>query len=198
MPSLDPAVLLARGIALGNASKTHVTDGVNACLPNALFNDINNPVRAHVRQRERPEHRLMICMAANGFNITEIAEKSGYSAQAVSSILREPWARARIIGMQQEVGMDELQRTIRQGASGAIARIRQRAENDQVDPGVRERADEYLANRYLGKPKEQVEHTHKPVDKLSDSELTAIIEQGLQVAGEVGEIELKVDGAGAA
>jgi hypothetical protein len=160
---------------IATLDRTPSYNGVNSKLPNALFNDIDPAPGQYVPKKEQPAHRLMVCMAANGFTITEIAEKMQRTVSSVSTVLRQPWARARLTAMMQEAGMDELQRLIKQEASGAIIRIVARAKDKAVDPGVRQRADEYLGNRYLGKPKETVEVSTKPLDKLTDAELTSII-----------------------
>ena len=171
-----------------------VTGGINSQLPNALFNDIE-PRPGLSTRHEKTTHRLMICLAANGYTVTEIADKSGYTVSAISNILRQPWARARIISMQQEAGMDELSQLIRGEAKQAILRIKDRARNELLQaqaPAICQRADEYLADRYLGKAKQSVEHSSKPFDQMNDAELLKIVQ------GAVGEQDIEEIGAGAA
>ena len=192
--------------SLTSADRSPIYDGVNSKLPNALFNDIDaRPHRMH--KKELIPHRLMICLAANGFTHIEIAEKTGYQVSNVSNVLRQPWARARILAMQQDAGMDELQRTLRTACTGAVARVIERAENEVIQlssPGLAQKVDEYLIDRYLGKPKNQVEHSTKPTEKMTDAEITDILrkfqleQEGAEsVDRVVGEVELTHEGAGA-
>jgi lambda repressor-like predicted transcriptional regulator len=192
-----------RACAIARESKTTnqaLSNGVNSQLPNAYFN-APEPSQTLLRQREKPEHRLWICLKANGFSNVEIAEREGVACQTVSIVLRQPWAQARIIAMQQEAGMDELQRTLKVGCSGAVARILKRAENmDVVAPALAQRVDEYIVDRYLGKASQTIEHVTKPVVKMTDAELADVIrkydvEQSND--GVVGQVELEHEGVGA-
>ena len=98
---------------IGQVDKTPHFNGVNAELPDAYYN-AHDP--QYLLQKEKPAHRLMAFMAANGYKNVEIAEKTRYSVAAVSNTIRQPWMQAMIQAEQRKVGVDELRETFRAGA----------------------------------------------------------------------------------
>ena len=71
-----------------------------------LANDVPPPVSL---QKEAPQHVLMVYMQASGKSNKEIAQATGYTAQAVGNILRQPWARQRFLRIAQEAGSSAVQ-----------------------------------------------------------------------------------------
>lgn len=149
--------------------------GVNIKLPDAFYNDID-PAKGQMHKRERPAHRLMIMMAANGATIKEIAEKLELSATNVSNVLRQPWAREKLQNFMKENAEESLQDILKGAAAPALKRIIAIAETSE-DEAVKLRANQDITDRFLGKASQKVITEDVTPEKLSDEELERLIQQ---------------------
>jgi hypothetical protein len=152
-------------------------NGVNAEMEDGFHNDTDPTFH---RKRELPVHRLMIFMSANGWTNREIAEKVGQTEHNVSQVLRQPWARQRIVAIQREAGEGESAQLFRNGATAAYERIMKIAEHAVLE-SERLKANMYLVNRFYGQPTQPIEQVGKKPEELTTDELQA------QLAGLLGE-----------
>jgi hypothetical protein len=122
---------------------------------------------------EKPHHRLILYMAARDFSNHEIAEASGFTAPWISQVLRQPWARKVLTEELNRAGRDELSGILEGAAKDSLftlIELRDSAENESV----RRSAADSLLDRFLGKPKQSIEH-HVDGDlaSIDDSKLVA-------------------------
>jgi len=161
----------------GHTSKERRTNGDNSRLTDALFNDIEPGL---VLQREKPVHRLIVELAQRGGTVQAIAAEVGMTQQHVSQVLRQPWARQRIVNGLKESIQNELKELLERSARPALERIVTLSESAE-DLRVKADANKYLVDRLLGKPSQPVEDRTVEPNKLSDDELNR------RVTGIVGE-----------
>lgn len=146
-------------------------DGPNSKLPDAFHND-HEPVL--LLKKETAKHRLCVFMAASGANHQEIAEAVGLQAAAVSNILRQPWARARIQAEIKHAGQDELRNLLSSAALPALERLIHLSESATKED-VKLRANNSILDRFLGKSVQPYADETKPSTELTDEELHARI-----------------------
>lgn len=107
-------------------------------------------------QSEKPWHRLAIMLAASGHTVTEIANKLERTVCWVSILLRQPWARERLIHEINLAGRDEIE-TILKGAGAPALRkviaLSESAASEQVALA----ASREVLDRLLGKAVQKIE-----------------------------------------
>lgn len=120
----------------------------------ALFND--RPARVDV-QREKPEHRIMLVLKAQGYSNAEIAEVAGYSRVMVNTIMRQPWARARLLDMINEKGGDAIQKVLSGEILNSVDTLVEVRDDVNAGHQARLSAANSILDRALGRPTQKVE-----------------------------------------
>lgn len=119
---------------------------------------------------EKPEHRLLLWMKAQGASNREIARQSGYTEPWLSQLFRQPWAKDRLVQIMTDEGKDLVQGLLQSACADSIYKLmelRDGAESEQVQ---RSAADSLL-DRWLGKPRQTIEATTAQVNlNLEDVE----------------------------
>lgn len=108
---------------------------------------------------EKAEHRLVIFMKAKGCSNREIAAASGFTEPWISQILRQPWARQRLVDEISKVGRSQINTVLEGAALDSVFTLIDIRDSEKVQPAVRRAACVDLLDRFLGKPKQQVEVT---------------------------------------
>lgn len=152
-------------------------------LENELYTQGCDPQR----QKEKPVHRLMAVLAAQGLSPSEIAEHTGMKVELVRSVLREPWAKRVVAQLLMDRGRQAAETILKSAASDSVftlIELRDTAKSEAVRKGC---ADSIL-DRYLGKPTQYVKS--EKVDKImspreKDKELDS------EIARLAGEIQLE-------
>jgi hypothetical protein len=134
--------------------------------PDSLWQD---PVPLQDVASEKPWHRLAIMLAAQGCTVTNIARKLDKSVSWVSLLLRQPWARERLVSELMTEGRDELDVLIKGAGPEAFKRIMQMGESAESE-AVKFAANKEIVDRHLGKTVVKVE---QKVGKL-DLDMAAI------------------------
>lgn len=132
--------------------------------------------------RETPFHRLMIYAHASGKSVQEIALQTGYSAAQVSAVLRQPWARQRLLQLLKETNMDAIQHFHDTEVMPSLEVLREIRDDAQEKASSRIVAANSILDRALGKPLQQVktDNTNRNVpDDMArlDAELDALRKQ---------------------
>jgi hypothetical protein len=122
--------------------------------PDKLFNDRDPQL---VVMREQPEHRIAIMMAAAGMPRKEIAARLGYTYVYIGQLLRQPWARTRLIEEIKRNGGDELMAVLRAEQLRSVETIIEVRDDPKARPADRTAAANSILDRYLGKPTQRVE-----------------------------------------
>lgn len=131
---------------------------------------------------EKPIHRVMIFAHARGATINEIAKMTGYTVQAVTLVLNQPWARERLVQILKETGMDEIKHFHKTQVMPALQTLQEIRDNPQARHADRIAASREILDRALGKSTIHVESNttiqNIPVEvsKL-DQELAAVRKQ---------------------
>lgn len=137
--------------------------------PDALYGD--RPPNLRIKA-EKPEHRIVLFLKGQGLSNNEIAERTGYTYPWISQLLRQPWARKRLVEEITASGRDAVTDIIKSAAEDSVWTLIAERDNDNAKPSERISAANSLLDRFLGKPTQKVEQTIKtgPLDTLADTE----------------------------
>lgn len=115
----------------------------------------SNPYKVYAR--EKPEHRLMIFLKAQGLSNKEIAVRMDYTEITVGEVLRQPWARIRLVAELKEAGRDEIQAVIKGEGLNSIFTLVDLRDDVQVPAATRRASADSILDRFLGKATQKVE-----------------------------------------
>jgi hypothetical protein len=129
---------------------------------------------AYTLQAERPEHRIIIYLKAEGYSNIEIADKLGWTPAGVANIVKQPWAAKRIVDVIHEKGGDMVQQLLQGAAVDMVQQLITEAQHAGCSRDRIVAADKVL-DRIYGKPNQSIVH-HKGTDlnTLSDEQLATI------------------------
>lgn len=149
--------------------------------PDALYNDKLAPLRL---KKEKPEHRIIVLLKAQGYSNKEIAERMGMTSVAVGYILRQPWCRERLLAEINSSGRDAVNELLRGAVADAVLTLIDVAQNGK--PSERVTAANSVLDRYYGKPTQRVEtdntHHFATVEEL-DRQIKSLEEQEQALLG---------------
>lgn len=162
---------------LASTDKTPTFNGANSKLQNALHNDIE-PFRELVK--ETPAHRRMIELATQGFTNIEIARLCEVTTVTVVNVLRQPWARERMIKDLKNDTLKDIRNFLETEALPSLEMIKAQRDSALSKPSEKIAASTALLDRFMGKPNQPVttEVTISKPEELSDNELAALIPRG--------------------
>jgi len=125
-------------------------------------------------QSEKPHHRVMLYLAAEGNTATEIAEKTGFTTVTVNNLLKQPWAAKRIAQILEESGRTKVELVLTGAALGAVKRLITEMDSTSGTAATRINAADKVLDRCWGKPNQPITHKEgKSLDDMSDSEIAA-------------------------
>jgi len=139
-------------------------------IPNPLSELFNSKDPNLVILHEKPEHRLLLWMKAQGASNKEISEQSGYTYPWLSQLFRQPWAQQRLIEMMDQCGRNRVSTMIASAAEDSVMTLIELRDDEDTPAVVRKSSAEYLINRFLGTPTQQVEIKTEPKDGLTTVE----------------------------
>lgn len=105
---------------------------------------------------EKPEHRLLLYLKAQGYSNREVAQKTGYTEAWVSQITRQPWFLKRLLTEVRAAGREGLQKFMQVQAEESlykVVQLRETAKSEVVQLG----AAINLLDRFFGKPIQRTE-----------------------------------------
>lgn len=126
---------------------------------------------------EKPEHRLIVYLKAQGFSNKEVSDKTGYTQAWVSQITRQPWFRLRLVQELREAGIDQVQLVLKGNALDSIFTLVELRDDLQAPKAVRKAAADSLLDRYLGKPMQRISEEK---DRTPSSEELHQIDQQIE------------------
>ena len=137
---------------------------------------------------EKPIHRMMIYLHARGASVADIANHTGYHKQTVSQILRQPWARQRLLQILNECGIDHVKHFLTHEVAPSLEVLRE-VRDTAAKPSDRTAAANAILDRALGKPTVHIESDNTtrnvPADmQRIDAEIAAVRKQ-LEGKGEI-------------
>lgn len=189
--SLTPAPRLNRqlydsSVLSGSAIEQHHDEN-----PNRLFNERRpNLVILH----EKPEHRIIIYLKCQGLSNREIAQRLDKTDAWISQVLRQPWARERIVEELAGQGKDAIGEIIKAASVDSVYTLIEMRDNEFAKPSERISAANILLDRYLGKPLQKVEtdNTNRTLPSSSvalEKELAHLKAEEKRLTGRVTEGE---------
>ncbi len=127
---------------------------------------------------EKPQHRVMLEYAAQGYTVKEIAEMTGFTSVAVSNILRQPHAQQVMVEeiKQQSRIDDPVIELIASNVKAAVSTLAEIMHNQDARSSDRIAAAREILDRKYGKPNQPVTHKEDvDLEKLSDAELAKLL-----------------------
>jgi transcriptional regulator with XRE-family HTH domain len=150
-PLADPSVnkqLYANSPLAGSSVESAALNN-----PDGLFNPkLPNLAIIH----EKPEHRVILYMKAEGYTNSEVADRLGMSVAWISQVTRQPWFQLRLMEELKRAGRGGLMDFLKVQAESSLytlVDLRDRAESEQV----RATCAINLLDRFLGKPVQRSE-----------------------------------------
>ena len=133
-------------------------------------------------EHERPIHRMMIYLHASGATADDIAKQTGYSRASVYTILKQPWARSRLVQILNETGRDRVKHFLTQEVSPSLEVLREIRDDPRVPANARISSANSILDRALGKATIHVESetkiTNVPAEAARlDAELKSVRQQ---------------------
>jgi hypothetical protein len=135
-----------------------------------LHNSSRPPV---ILQRERPEHRFLVFLYAQGMSTKDIYIQLGgewdpvnnapisgsgqYSYQHLHTIRRQAWFQTQLIKYMEECGKDVIRAKFEAELMPSIDKVIQIRDDKNAPQNLQLRAAESLIDRFLGKPVQQVQ-----------------------------------------
>lgn len=165
---------------LRNKNMRH-TNGVLALVDDALHND-SDSVREI--QQEKPIHRKFVELHMQGYNCTEIAAITGHSMQWVSQILKQPFARQRMINEAKKTVSEELKELLESEIIPSMKKIIEVRDNPKSRGADVLAASEKVIERFMGKPQTNINIIEKPSSEKTDDELRLSVEKLLANSGD--------------
>lgn len=144
--------------------------------PDRLFSSDD---RSHIHDspnlaiiHEKPEHRIIVYLKAQGLSNKEVADRTGYTQPWISQLTRQPWFRLRLVQELKDAGVDQIQSVLKSTALDSIFTLIDIRDDANAPKAARSACANSLLDRLLGRPKQTVEHEEKSLPKTS--EITAI------------------------
>ena len=128
--------------------------------------------------REQPWHRRALWLCSMGYTVIEVAHRMRKPKSSVYKLLRQPWARKIAAEMIALDSRGYLDRMLQDYAPECIRVLAELMTGERVNNSVKRTAASDLLDRYLGKPKQQVEVSRGDLSNFSDEELDRVIQAG--------------------
>lgn len=138
-----------------------------------LYND-RDP--HYLIKHQRPEHRVMILLKAQGNSNKEIAQTLGVSAVSVANVLKQPWARKQLLEEINKAGRNEVIQVFK----GAALDVAEAVVGIVNDPEARDSdkisASNLILDRLFGKATQPMDINldGSKLKTMSDAELLKI------------------------
>lgn len=123
---------------------------------------------------EKPEHRVLLMLKAQGLSNREIAGESGYTEPWLSQLFRQPWAQAALADYITKTGLDEVSMLLKSAAVPSIHKLIELRDSKGVPPAVVRNVCVDLLDRFMGKP---AQHVHVESSTTSSAESVAEIDK---------------------
>lgn len=142
-----------------------------------LVEDLYNASQPkYVRKHEQLHHRLFIQLKSQGFSNLEIAKRTGYTTECVGDVLKQPWAKMRVLEEMRANGRDEVLNIFQLKASDLAWDLVEIAENKEEKGSVRVSAILAVHERLMGKAVQPLTHQTLETRNLSDADLLKELE----------------------
>ncbi len=125
--------------------------------PDRLTDDIRPNLTL---KKEQPQHRMIVMLKAQGRSNRSIAETMGMDEAWISQVLRQPWARQRLVQEITEMGRDAVREMLSVSAIDSLNRLIDLRDDPKTPAGVKRQACSDLLDRALGKAVQRSENVN--------------------------------------
>jgi hypothetical protein len=131
---------------------------------------------------EKPVHRMMVYLSASGASADDIATQTGYTAASVRQVLKQPWARQRLVQILNETGRDRVAHFLKNQVAPSLETLQEIRDDTTKAAAARITAANSILDRALGKATIKIESdttTRNVPGEVAriDSELAAVRKQ---------------------
>jgi len=134
----------------------------------------------YFNKKEKPVHRAMLHLAAQGYDVKEIAERTGRTPVCVNNILRQPMLQSTLVKEIHRVnGEDqEVVEVIKSNVVSAVKTLASIINDEKAKGSDRIAAANALLERRYGKANQPINRgTDVDLNSLTDAELAAMLPQ---------------------
>jgi lambda repressor-like predicted transcriptional regulator len=108
---------------------------------------------------EQPLHRAIVMLKASGLSNNEIAARTGYTYPWISQVLRQPWARERLIAELNAAGREGIQQLLNGTVVDSVLKLVEIRDTANAKASDKIAASRELLNRALGMPTQHIDQT---------------------------------------
>lgn len=117
-------------------------------------------------QNEKPEHRVIMLLLAQGCSPAEVAEATGYTVVHIRNLRRQPWFREKFTALMTELGKDAVQAWLKSEIPASLETLASIRDDDNQRGATRVAAANSILDRGLGKATVRIEtKTLTPTDE---------------------------------
>lgn len=158
--------------------------GLKELFAESVASDSSTPAPAFFNAREpnlailheKPEHRTLIMLKAQGLSNREIAQQCGYTDAWMSQLFRQPWAQRLLSEFITSAGLDEVTALLKGAAADSVRKLIDIRDNPLAPLAVVRTTCVDLLDRYMGKP---AQHVHVEQTTALSTEDVAEIDKKL-------------------
>lgn len=121
---------------------------------------------------ETPEHRQVILLKANGLSNAQIAQFTGFTKPYVSTILRQPWARALLAEAMRDAVDETYQKVLANEVLPSITVLAEIRDDENAPASARAAAADKILDRALGRPAQTIKTQELPAVKAAEDAKT--------------------------
>lgn len=133
---------------------------------------------SYVLKSERPVHRAIAFLAAQGLSYIEVAERLGISPVTVQYVVKQPWCEAEILEIIHKNGGDQVALVLQAEALPSVKKLIEIRDSEESNKEVQRKAANDLLDRIYGKACQPILHRSEELEQLSDQELEAMVNRG--------------------
>lgn len=142
-------------------------------------------------KKENSNHRIMLYLAAQGFNCSEIAGITDYSPQQVSTVMRQEWFQQQLARLLEESGKPVIDQLLQSEAKNSLNVLLELRDNKNTPSNTRAQCAFNILDRVLGKPTQKTESVNHNFNRTSTMTMEQLEVEEARLAAE----ELRLRGA---
>ena len=140
---------------------------------------------SYVLQEEKPQHRVICYLAAEGNTRNEIAQKTGFHPVMIGYVLKQNWAQKRIAELIRQHGGDQVELALKGAVLDAAQLLIKTVRDPDCDIKVRSSNAKEILDRVYGKSQQVITNLNLSAEDLSDDELAKQVRPAIAVSSTV-------------
>ncbi len=126
-------------------------------------------------QQEKPQHRVICYLAAEGNTTTEIAEKTGFTTTMIGYVLKQSWAQKRVADLIRQHGGDQVELALKGAVLDCAKLLIGTVRDKNCDIKVRSSNAKEILDRIYGRSTQLIANVNLTPEDLSDEELVKYV-----------------------